>query len=280
MPSIVNVDQAAAWNGQEGDHWTENDHRYDATGRRIWGRFLEADLIGQHDRVLDIGCGTGKSTRDAARRAPSGSALGVDLSARMLERARERSREEGITNVRFEQADAQVHPFQERSVDIAISCVGCMFFDDPVAAFTNVARAVRPQGRLGLLVWRELERNDWVSSLRQALAMGRELPSPPPVGPHPFSMADTARDREILTRAGFTSVEFEPVDEPLFWGSDADDAFGFVRTLGIVHGLLHGVDEADQRRALENVRDLLAEHETDDGVVFGSSAWLITARRP
>ena len=115
MLTIANVEQALAWDGQEGGHWAEHAERYDTASRRTWQRFLDAGLILERDQVLDIGCGNGKSTRDAARIVSSGSALGVDLSAAMLALARQRSRAEGLTNVSFVQADAQVHHFDDNA---------------------------------------------------------------------------------------------------------------------------------------------------------------------
>ena len=143
---VANVEMAKAWE-EEGARWAEQAERYDATVRRHSRRLLEAARISADDRVLDIGCGCGETTRDAARFAASGLVLGVDLSARMIEWARERARAEGLTNVRFEQADAQVYPFEREGFDLAISRFGAMFFADPVAAFRNIGRALRPGGR-------------------------------------------------------------------------------------------------------------------------------------
>ena len=145
---IANVEMAAAWDGEEGDEWTENAERYDATDRWIGARFEALADIARGDDVLDVGCGTGKATRSAARRASPGSVLGIDLSSRMLDHARRHSEEEGLTNVRYVQGDAQVYPFEPASFDIAISSFGAMFFADPVAAFTNIGRA--PAGAAGL----------------------------------------------------------------------------------------------------------------------------------
>ena len=147
MVAIANVEMAAIWDGEEGDEWTENADRYDATDRWIARRFEAEVPIEPTDRILDIGCGTGKSTRDAARRAWSGSVLGVDLSSRMLDDARRRSEHDGLHNVEFLLADAQVHPFEPNAYDLAISVFGAMFFADPVAAFSNIRRSLRPGGR-------------------------------------------------------------------------------------------------------------------------------------
>ena len=206
MSSIANIEMAAAWDGSEGDHWTEHAERYERAARRSWRRLLDAVSIGTSDAILDVGCGTGRSTRDVARIATSGSALGVDLSARMLGRAQEMAEREGLTNVRFQQADAQVFAFPESSFDIAISSFGAMFFADPVAAFTNIAKALRPDGRVALLAWRELARNEWVTAIRSALASGRQLPEPPTGAPGPFGLADADQVRRVLGAAGLVGV--------------------------------------------------------------------------
>lgn len=276
---IANTEQAEAWDGHEGEMWTEHADRYERASWRHWQRFLDAGLIASDSHVLDVGCGTGKATRDVARLASQGSALGVDLSAVMLERAREQSRAAGLTNIAFEQGDAQIHPFATDAFDVAMSSFGAMFFNDPVAAFTNIGRGVRPGGTLALLVWRELRRNEWLMELRGALAMGRELPEPPPEAPTPFALADPDRVRGILGQAGYADVGFEPIDEPVELGRDVDDAFAFTQVMGIVEGLSHDLDEKARAEAMDNIRKLLAEHETSDGVLLGTSAWLITARR-
>jgi SAM-dependent methyltransferase len=115
--------------------------RHDEVLRRAVGVQLR-------DHVLDIGCGTGQTTRQAARTARAGSAFGVDVSAPAIKRARELARTEGLRNVTFEHADAQVHGFPPARFDLAMSRFGTMFFDDPVAAFANIGRALRPAGRL------------------------------------------------------------------------------------------------------------------------------------
>jgi len=280
MLTIANVEQAKAWDGSEGAHWAEHAERYERGSWRVWPHVVEADLFTETDDVLDIGCGTGKSTRDIARIARSGSALGVDLSAQMLERARRVSAEEGLTNIRFLQADAQVHPFEENSVDVVFSSFGAMFFNDHVAAFTNIGRAVRSGGGLAVLAWRDLDRNEWLQVFRNSLAAGRQLPVPPVGAPSPFGLADQGYVRGVLDQAGYSNVDFQSIDEPIELGSDADDAWGFIQGLGIVEGLTQDLDEPTKTEALDKLRTAVADHETPDGVLFGTSAWLITARRP
>jgi SAM-dependent methyltransferase len=277
---IANVDQAAAWDGDDGDDWTEHEDHYNAGVRAHTRRLIEAAQIAPTDRILDVGCGCGATTREAATRATDGGALGVDLSTRMLARARERSRAEGLTNVRFEQADAQVYPFEEQAFDLAISRFGVMFFGDPVAAFSNIRRALRPGGRLAFLCWQPLNRNEGFATLVGALAAGRDLPRPPANSPGQFGLADPDFVRRILTESGFERVNLAEVNEPLWVGKDVDDAFNFFRSLGVTRGMLRDLDAETAGRALDAVRASVAEHVTDQGVQFGSGAWLVTARRP
>ena len=275
----ANPEQAAAWNGHEGEHWAANADRFERIGSTIWQRLLEHVRIGRADSALDVGCGTGGSTRDLGRVVVDGAVLGVDLSRPMLAVARARTEADGLTNVDFAQADAQIHPFEPSGYDVVVSCFGAMFFADPVAAFTNLGSALRGAGTLALLAWRDLDTNEWITAIRAALAMGRDLPVPPPEAPTPFSLADPARVGRILAAAGFDAIELEPVDEVMVFGTDADDAYAFMRTMSIVEWLTRDLDPAGRAEALGRLRAAVEAHERPGGVAFGSSAWLITARQ-
>ncbi|GAC1611584.1 MAG: methyltransferase domain-containing protein [Mycobacteriales bacterium] len=277
MPKIANGDMAAGWDGPEGDHWAEHAEHYAAASQRHRDRLLAVVPIDKAASVVDIGCGTGSSTRDVARIASSGSALGLDLSSSMLKLARHLAEAEGLGNVHFEQADVQVHPFEAGRFDLAISAFGAMFFADPWAAFANVSQAMRPGGELALLSWRELGRNEWLTALRGALAVGRQLPEPPSDLPGPFGLAGADHVSGVLSSAGFVDIHFEEVDEPIQFGVDADDAFAFMKTLGMTTGLTQALAADDRSRALDALQRTIVEHDTGAGVLFGSSAWLIRA---
>lgn len=165
---------------------------YDAELRLHNEHLRAAANVQPHDRVLDVGCGTGQTTREAAGAAVEGSALGVDLSAPMLEQARRLSDDAGLHNVTYVQADAQTHPFPSTHFDLCVSRFGTMFFADPVAAFTNIGRALRPGARLVLLVWQDHDRNEWATAIREALTVGTAAPAPTTNHPGPFSLADPA----------------------------------------------------------------------------------------
>jgi SAM-dependent methyltransferase len=272
-----NTAQLAAWDGDEGAYWAEHDEHFDRSIATYHGRLLDAAAVGAAEQVLDLGCGTGRTTRDAARAAAAGSAHGVDLSSRMLAQARKRAAAEGLTNVSFTQADAQIHPFEPGRYDLAISRTAAMFFGDRAAAFTNIARALRPGGRLVLLTWQTLERNAWIREISGALAAGRERPAPPPDAPSPFSLSDPDRVSELLHGAGYDDVQLEEMAEPMWFGADADDAHRFV--LGLMGWMLDGLDDTARAGAVAALHDVMAAHATSDGVLLGSAAWLVRATR-
>jgi SAM-dependent methyltransferase len=276
--ACANAAQAAEWDGPSGAHRTKHVTVFDAEARPHHERFRAAAGIAPRDRVLDVGCGTGQTTRDAARAAADGSALGIDLSAQMLGHARRLSAEEGLANVSFVQADAQVHRFPAASFDVAISRFGTMFFADPVAAFGNIGHALCPGGRLVLMVWQARDRNEWSTAIRASLAGDNPVP-PPADGPHPFSLADPAVAGGILTGAGFTEISFTDVHEPVYYGPDPAVAFDVVRGLRSTRDLLAGLEAGEVERALDRLRVTLAAHQAPDGVLFDARTWIIAARR-
>jgi SAM-dependent methyltransferase len=153
-----------------------------------------------------------------------------------------------------------------------------MFFTDPVAAFTNIGRAMRPGARLVLLVWQDPDRNEWFTAVRQALA-GSSPPTPTATDLEPFSLADPTTTQRILTAANFTDVDFAAVHEPVYYGPDPDAAYDAVLRLRHARDLLASLDAATAERAADRLRATLAAHHTETGVVFDSRAWIITAHR-
>ena len=274
----TNANQAAAWDGGEGRYWAARAERFDRSVRTHHERMMARAAIRADEHVLDIGCGNGETSCDAARAARPGDVLGVDLSAAMLEVARQRASSAGLANVDFVQADAQVHPFSAGAFDIVIGRCVAMFFGDQPAAFANLARALRDGGRLVLLTWQDVGRIEWFREFMGALAAGRDLPTPPPGAPHPFSLADPGRVRGLLGDAGFVDVELEPSEAPMWFGEDVDDAQEFV--LGLLGWMLRDLDDGARHRAVEDLRRSLDGHRTEAGVTYESAAWIVSARTP
>jgi SAM-dependent methyltransferase len=274
----TNSAQLRAWDGDEGAYWAAHADHFERGLAAYRPRFFDAAAITGSDQVLDVGCGTGPTTREAARAAARGSVLGVDLSAAMLEVARERAAAEGLTNVRFEQADAQIHAFAPATFDVAIGQTSAMFFGDRAAGLANIARALRPSGRLALLTWQPFAANEWIREFSGALAAGRDLPLPPPDAPSPFSLADPDVVRSVLTAAGYRDITLDGVTAPMWFGHDTDDAHRMLS--GLMGWMLEGLGADDRARALDDLRATIAAHDTSEGVVYGSAAWVIRAIRP
>ncbi|MCX2179653.1 methyltransferase domain-containing protein [Streptomyces sp. SKN60] len=283
MPEIVNTAQEQAWNGPEGTHWARHQDRWNAVNEGFDEPLLTAARIAEdtRTRTLDIGCGAGQTTVLAARRAPAGRALGLDLSGPMLAEARARAAREGVGNAAFVQGDAQTHPLEDGAFDAAVSRYGVMFFADPEAAFGNIARALRPGGRLAFVCPAEPGLNDWLvamTSLRDLLPVG-DLGTPGQPGM--FSLSAPDRIRAVLTPAGLTDIAVDRADAHGNWGSDAEDAADFLLLSGPGQHFTAQVDQATRDRARQTLTDHLRAHETADGTVrLRSASWLVTATRP
>ncbi|MFD7630369.1 class I SAM-dependent methyltransferase [Streptomyces sp. NPDC059851] len=276
MGRFANTAQAEAWNGYEGDQWARNQDRWDAVNDGFNQLLLDAAAITESNVVLDIGCGAGRTTRLAARRASRGQALGLDLSGPMLGRARESALREGVENVSFVQGDAQVHPFDTGGFDAVISRYGMTFFADPEAAFANLHRALRPGGRLAFICAAEAEGNEWLkalASLEGILPLGG---FGKPGDPGMFSLTDPDRIRALLTAGGFTGARVRRIEVPGKWGADAADAAAFLLDSGPGRHLLSQVSPKAQAQARQALTDTLRGHEEDGAVWLRSSSWLVT----
>jgi SAM-dependent methyltransferase len=234
---------------------------------------------GEH--VLDVGCGCGDSTLEIARRVGAAGVLGCDVSAPMLALAAERARAAGLAEIRFVQADAQVHPFPPAAFDVVYSRFGVMFFADPAAAFTNLARALRPGGRVAFACWQELAKNPWMLVPLGGAAQVIPLPPPPaPGAPGPFSMGDPERVRRILTEAGLDQIVVAPYEDIVTRASGLDEAVEFMLQMGpAAAALREAVDPSLRPRVARAVRAALEPYVTSEGVRMRGSAWLVAARR-
>jgi ubiquinone/menaquinone biosynthesis C-methylase UbiE len=252
---------------------------YDAELRLLNEILRRAYGLGRDDDVLDIGCGTGQTTREAARQAPDGRVVGIDSSAEIIRRARQVTETDGLQNVTFVHADAQRYPFSSGSFDLLISRFGTMFFEDPPAAFANLAHALRPGGRLVMMVWQAHERNEWSVAIADALAGAVESLPPAAKGSDPFSLADPDTVVRTLGEAGFTDVKFTDVREPVYYGRDVATALRWVRGFACTNEVMGSLDRVSAERTLERLRETLAAHAGADGIWFDARAWIVAARR-
>lgn len=282
MTTTTNAEQIRYWAQIEGPHYVAEADRYDTLLSGFNDALLEAADLGSGERVLDIGCGTGATTIEAARRVrPDGSAVGVDVSPPMLDFARKRATASRIDGVEFRHADAQTHRFDEAGYDAAISRNGLMFFDDPDAAFANLARALRPGGRIAFVAPQDRAHSEWIMAVGAAAAPHVGVPQGlAPNTPGPYGLSDPGRTRTILAGAGFLDVTIEAVTRPMRIGADLEDALGFILSMPRVKALFAAAPSEKQAAAAEAARSALAPYAGPDGVVTSNNGeWLVTARR-
>ncbi|WP_181776300.1 class I SAM-dependent methyltransferase [Amycolatopsis pittospori] len=275
MTAIANQQQAEAWNGWEGRLWADHPERYNGMMAAFDAPLFAAADIEDGHTVLDVGCGAGLTTRLAARKAGSGHALGIDISAPLVERARRDAAAENITNIRFEQGDAQVHPFAGPGFDVVLSRGGVMFFADLVAAFGHLRGALAPDGRLTFLGPRSGGADSAYARATAALTPYLREPSPAALGMG--SLLAPGRITEVLTAAGFHDIEITPVDADMGFGADIPAATDFVFSMAPIQHNLRNVDADSIAGLRDRVQDALGEFETPQGVRIPGGVWIVTA---
>ena len=281
MPdSAPNAAQVDYWNLTAGKVWAEMQGQLDRQIEPLGLKALEAFDAQPGERVLDIGCGCGQSTMSLAERVGAGGAVtGADISQPMLEVARARSTPAGAASPVFRQVDAQTGDLGEAVFDAAYSRFGVMFFADPVAAFANIGRSLRPGGRLVFVCWRPLAENPWMRTPMEAAAHLR--PPMPPADPHapgPFAFADPARIWDLLDAAGYRAIDARPFDT-MIGGSPLEQTVNLSFRVGPLGSALRdNPDLAEPAR--EAVTAALKPYDTPEGVLIPAAVWIVRAGWP
>jgi ubiquinone/menaquinone biosynthesis C-methylase UbiE len=278
----ANAVQVNRWNGETGHYWIANRERHLAEHRRLTPHLFRAAGISAGERILDIGCGCGETTIEAARaaggdgRSRGGFAIGLDLSAPMLAVAQRLAAQAGVPNVCFLRGDAQACPLRAGACDVVISSFGVMFFDDPAAAFINIARTLSPSGRMAFLCWQADLHNELLAMPLRAFRKRAQQPNPA-VGELFF---DPERVTRLLYAAGWTDIQIGALNEQARMGTDVAEVMNYVRGMPTVRALAASIDDtALTERVFAALADEYAEHKRDDGVWVQAAAWLVTASR-
>jgi len=276
---MANSGMADYWNGRPADVWVAEAERFDSLLAPFGRRVLMAAALKPGERVLDVGCGNGAISLEAARAVePGGRVTGVDLSAPMLGVARKRAEAKGIV-ADFVQGDAQTFLF-DQPFDVIVSRFGVMFFDDPESAFANLANAARLGGRLCFVCWQEMFANEWIAVPSMAMVAHLGVPElPEPDAPGPFSLADAGRITRLLEPAGWSEVIVEEHTDPMWLGRDPEDVVAFMLSDEMGHRLVEGKDPEAVQAGIEATLQALGPYATPEGVVLNGACWLVTARK-
>ncbi len=285
--------QRTAWTEVSGPRWVAQRNMYDRMLAPFQTAVIDALDIAGTESVVDIGCGYGTTTLAVAERVARRATLvlGVDISPAMIDHARERAR--GDSHALFDVADAQTDslgdPVGEGGFDAMVSRFGVMFFDDPTAAFANIAAAMAPGGRMAFVCWQGVALNPFFSMGRHIRALIADPPPlPDPAGPGPVAFADPDRTAGLLRAAGWESLDFRSITPTIGFdfvdGDQSDD--GIDNALTLVAGSEAGslatrfLSSAQQAAAFAAVRDDLASYLVDGTIAVPSAAWIVTGTIP
>ena len=267
------------WQGSSGETWAAQWRRTDRSFSGLTERLLERTREFAFNDVLDVGCGAGELSMAIARGRPDVTVTGVDVSPQLVEAARERGSHLG--NLRFVLCDAAEWSGDGDSApDLLVSRHGVMFFDDPLAAFANLARQAQPGASLMFSCFREVPQNPFFTEILRLLP---ERPAPSdPTAPGPFAFADQDRVIPILRAGGWDHIAFEKFDFPMIAGAgqDAvDEAVAYFSLIGPAARAAAEMEGAARERFFGRVRDL-CERNCHEGIVaLPAAAWIVSAKK-
>lgn len=280
-----NAQQIKFWNSKATASWTEKNEQMDAMLRPLGAAAIARAQLNSGERVLDIGCGCGATTLDMVSMVgATGGVTGVDISAPMLELANHKAQqlpEPLRSNTSFILADASDYEFPTGEYDLLFSRFGVMFFADPISAFSNMRRALKPAGRVAFMCWAPFNENDWV--MKPMLAASAHLPETPatdPKAPGPFAFSDTAYLTDILTTAGFADISFESTTHPIAVGrgDTLERAAESCLEGAPLSKLLIDQPDSVKKRVTDSVAEAIAEHYKEGVVELDGKCWVVTAR--
>jgi SAM-dependent methyltransferase len=277
-----NAEQVAYWNGVNGERWRARQHEQDILLAPVTDVLLQRAAPAAGELVLDVGCGCGATSVELARRiVPRGRVLGVDISAPMLQQARERAPSD--LPLDFILADATAYNFEPGAADLLFSRFGVMFFAEPRKSFTNMRRGLRRGARLAFACWREPKQNPWLMvPFEEVCRHVARPPAPGPEAPGPFAFADARRVRNILDEADFHEVALAAVDLSfdIGIGRGLEAAVETAMGLGPASRALDGQPAELRAEAAKSIRAALAQYQAGSAVALSGAIWIVSATNP
>lgn len=271
-----NAAQRDNWTHGMGSRWARNATEMESRFVALRDALLAAAAPQPGEKILEIGYGAGGMTAEIARLVgPEGQVTGGDISTTLKSVAEAATA--GLENVTLKLADAQSDDLGS-GYDAMISSFGMMFFADPVAGLKNIARALRPGGRMVFLCWTDPPANPWFTlNGKVANALFGPLEKPDPNAPGPFGFQNIDRVKGLMAEAGLTDISAHVQDIDIPNSGTARD----VARLGFQMGPTFDLARGDADKAEEVVARLAEEFsvfETPDGIVMPSRTVIYSAR--
>lgn len=277
---MTNSDQRDFWSDAAGPKWLRFESAMDGLLQPVLDGVLARANLKTGEAVLDVGCGTGASALQLGDVVGlRGHVIGADISGSMLGRAAARA--EHHPQVEFIETDAQTHDFESAQFDHLVSRFGVMFFENPVAAFTNMARALKSGGRVTYAAWGQIPANPFFTYPAQA---ARSIIGAPPKSdpdlPGPFAFRDPERVLDILSRAGLQEARCDTVELMLTPHGNIDDFADMALHIGPAHAAIAHFDaDTDQISALHAmIKDVFAPFDGPQGFTIPAQINYFTAR--
>ena len=240
---------------------------------------LDMAGVGSGMRVLDLACGAGSQSIQAAARVGSdGRVVASDISATMLGHVRENAKRRGIENIETLESAAEDLPAASDRFDAAICRLGLMLFPDPVGASTAVRNALMPGARFAPLVFTTPSSNPFMSRPMQILLHHAEKEPPSPGQPGIFALGAPGLLESKLIDSGYSNIATKVVRAPLKLDK-ASEALEMMRTaFGAYRAVVADLSEGARNAAWADVGEFLKQFENDAGweteleVIIGSGS--------
>lgn len=277
-----NIKQKQFWSGAGGDVWVDKQREMDIMLNPLGERVIQGLDLKEETKILDIGCGCGATTLEIAKLVNQGEVIGVDISEPMLERATQTASDMALTNISYQVKDVQVDEMPNKYFDIAFSRFGVMFFEDPFEAFNNINHSLKDDGQLSFVCWQHASLNPWQSLSIQVIKEFLDLPAPPPKSPGPFAFEDKSYIEEILNASGFRDIEIKDNQEDIvmFSGKSIREACEDYLTINpVVTEMLKNSPSELREEILEALIGKFSDYHKDDGLLFPSATWVVSARK-
>ena len=278
-----NEEQKDYWTNSAGKLWVkdkvEKDNMLEVLGNYALSKFNIIEGM----NVLDIGCGTGITTTQIAKKINNiGYVSGLDFSETMINEAIKYSEKLGIKNINFAVKDIQNEELKILEYDAAFSRFGVMFFSNPIMAFKNIYSALKKNGILTFICWQSQKENLWYNSGLEIVKKYIDVPLPKENSPGPFAYADKSYIHNILTNSGYKDIEFYSYEKDieLFKGLTLESAIReYIESTPIFKEKMLILGALDKKKIFLEIKDIWEPYFKDKHLLFPSKTWVIKCKK-